>query len=89
MPERIPMEIFSAPFKEACIKYLRDYYRYPVEDILFYEEDVQGSGGCETCYFEYAVVKFTCLLEDGSRDVVVVSDSFSGFIRDLTEDEDE
>ena len=64
-------------------KFLKNEHQVDAAKILSVTQEVEWSGGCETCEFEYDVVEFKYETPDG--DVRYVTESDFNFITFITE----
>jgi len=65
---------------------LADYMRRldkDVDEVLDFEDATESSGGCETCWYEYAVVRVFYRDSRGDNREWVYDGSFASLIREL------
>ena len=53
-------------------------------EVVSFEDDTEGSGYCETCYYEYAVVRVSYRNSNGRLKEYVYRGGFSELIRELS-----
>lgn len=71
-------------FSEAIAIDLRERGLDAVE-VTDFEDETQSTGYCDTCYYEYAVVKITYKDSDGALKNYTISESFAEYIKYLTD----
>jgi hypothetical protein len=61
--------------------YISGYYDFELGDrkVVDYEEDTEQGGGCETCWYEYAVIEYE--FDDGTT--LVEQTSFAELMQEL------
>jgi hypothetical protein len=76
-------EGFESNLYRALTEYLRNECDVDAERAIGFEEDTFEDGYCETCYFEYEVVKIFYIDRNGSEDVHIESVDLGTLVREL------
>lgn len=77
------MSTLNDRIKEDLAKFMRDHYRLEVSEVLDWEDDTESTGYCDSCYYEYAVVKVKYIDNDFDRCSWTYSGSFADLISNL------
>lgn len=68
--------------KGAMLNLLKEYDIDAVE-VTYFEDSTRSGGGCDTCWYDYAVVEIRYIDSNGSRKVYVYEGAFGDLIRAL------
>lgn len=75
---------FEDNLKEALAEYMRNsYYKLDVARVTGYEDDTESDGYCETCYYEYAVVRISYVDSAGKPQKWTYRGGFAELINSL------
>lgn len=77
------MSKLTEAFEAALIHMIADVDGREVRSIEEYEEDIEYSGGCETCYFEWTIIRVVYIDTEGTSREFRYSGSFGSLIEDL------
>lgn len=68
---------------ESLAEFMRESYRLDVSEVVEWEDDTESDGYCDSCYYEYAVVKVKYIDNDFDKCTWTYRGSFADLINSL------